>query len=236
MAFTMNSYARFRADFDRPQFIHEPSGEELADFLAEGLADHGIAARKADDADFQHYLECDCGNSQIELAVGVDVFDDNGDDHWSIMLCRPSKSFFRRKGPSSDTLAILHAVSETIGKSERITDIRWYPLFDTPETLSLIPYSHGPDLSPNFYEQVHPLIRLEWTLNGIAFPAWCAFCLLTAILVPLEPQFGELGSRVLQYGFGITLVSFFAVPIVLGRLIHRAGSRRLDDEDNKVQT
>jgi hypothetical protein len=237
MAFKMNTYVRFRADFDRPKSIHEPSGEELADFLIEGLADHGIAAQRSDDADFQHYLECNCGDSQIKLAVGLDVFDDNGDDHWSIMLCcRPSKSFFRRKVPSSDTLPILHAISDTIGKTERIKDIRWYPLFDTPEALSLIPYSHGPDLSPNFYEQVHPLIRLEWSLIRIAFPAWCVFCLLTAILVPLGPQFGELGSRVLQFGFGITLVLFFATPIVLGRLIHRAGSRRLDNEDIKVQT
>ena len=219
----LNYYVDLRADFKHPDSIDEPSGEELAAILAEGLPTHGITVLKTEGIDFSYFVECVSGSSTIELMVGDDFLLDDADNRWYIQPCK-DRSFFSRKDQfESDCRTLLLAVDKTLRGCSRISDIRWFPFFETPDYLALLPYSSGPVRAPDFMEQLHPLIRFDWRvsriLSAIASPLGIILgFLLFVVLTGITPKFvGYIALVATILVFGLWAV----VPMVLSWLIGR---------------
>jgi hypothetical protein len=176
--------------------------------------------------DLAHCVECKSGSSTIELMVGAELRDD-ANDRWYIQPCTKKSLFGPKKVPSSDCRSLLLAVDEVLQASERVSDIRWYPSFDTPEYLALMPHSGGPVRDADFDDRLHPLIRFYWKLDritsAIAHPLGVAsFFVLACILIVVAPRSGPVIMAVL---FLTVLALCTIVPMILSVVVSREAKR-----------
>jgi hypothetical protein len=158
--------------------------------------------------------------------VSADFLNDE-DSRWHIQPCAKRSFFGRKDHPESDYRTLLLAVDKTLRDCSHISDIRWFPFFDTPDYLALLPYSSGPVRAADFQEQLHPLIRLDWQISrissAIASPLGLAlgfvFLLLIAAIAPAFVRYIAFAV------FVFMLVLMVVVPMVLGSLIRRQARR-----------
>ncbi|MBB3210535.1 hypothetical protein FHS27_006382 [Rhodopirellula rubra] len=222
----LHYYVDLCGDLRRPESIEEPSGDELAAILADGLPKHGVAVLKNEGVDFSHYLDCDVDGSTVELMVGAEVLDDTN-NRWYIQPCAKRNFFGRETVPDATYRTVLLAVDAVIRSSPRISDVRWFPCFDTPEYLTLMPGANSPIRAPDYADNAHPLIRAYWNLNAITniclHPVFMvSFFLLTIVLVGTFPNVGPAIITVLFFSI---LALMTVVPFVLSIFVGRAAKR-----------
>ena len=223
----LHYYVDLCGDFRRPASIEEPSGDELAAILADGLPEHGVAVLKNEGVDFSHYLDCDVDGCTVELMVGAEVLDDTN-NRWYIQPCA-KRNFFGRETVSDATYrTLLLAVDAVIRSSPRISDVRWFPCFDTPEYLALMPVASNPIRTPDYADNLHPLIRTYWNLNSIS-----NLCVhpISLVLFFVLASFGSflfpaIGPMVASIVFFTALGIMTVVPFVLSIFINREAHRR----------
>jgi len=226
MKFDLHHYVDFQGDFERPESFDEPSGEELADFLADALTRDGIAIVSVEGMDFAHYVDCECGASTIELMVGAEVADDR-DDRWYVQPCRKHSFFGYKPVHDPDLRRLLLSVDKALRHCSRVSDVRWYPAFDTAEYLALMPYSDSPIPQPDYGSDLHPLIWLYWNLNQltgkITHPlAIVGFIILVCVCMVAAPESAMVVTSFLFFtAFGLMTV----VPFLLSILISREAQR-----------
>ncbi len=223
---TLNYYVDLKADFNRVESLEKPSGEELANIIATGLPSHGITIRKIEGVDFCHYIECDVGSSTIELMVGEQLLDETK-SRWDIQPCAKRSIFGRDRVPDENYRLLLSAVDTMLRECDRISDIRWFPGFETPEYLALMPYSAGPIRDPDYEKRLHPLTRLDWLLNRAANLTWgpigiISFVILACVLGVLMPK---TFVPVITVLFFAILALGTIIPFVLSVLMRREAKR-----------
>lgn len=226
MKIDLHYYVTLRADFPRPESIEEPTGADLAAILSAGLAQRNIKIAKTEAVDFANYVECELGSSSIELMVGAELLDD-ANDLWYIQPCAKRTYFGSKKVSENDFRKLLIAVNDVLQNCERISEIRWFPSFDTPEYLALMPRSDGPIADPDYFDKLHPLIRVYWRLNQITgfvvSPIGViGFFVLACILVFAIPQFGVHIVTVLFFS---ALAMMTVVPFILSIFVNREANR-----------
>jgi len=197
--------------------------------LADALARDGIAIIRNEGVDFAHYVECQAGISTIELMVGAELID-GGNDRWYVQPCRKRTFFGHKQMIDTDLRAILLSVDGALRDCPRVSDIRWYPSFDTPEYLALMPRSDGPVPESDYGSSLHPLIRFYWRLNQvtgmITHPLGIVgFFILVCGLMVAAPESGKVIASAL---FFTALAFMTVVPFVLSILVSRE-ARRLSD-------
>lgn len=228
----LHSYVDVRADFPRPESIDVPTGSELATILADELPKHGVQATKSKDVDFAHYVECSMRASTIELMVGAEYLDE-ADNRWYVQVC-PKRTFFGRQAVTySDYRELLLAVDAVLRECDRVSEIRWFPNFEVPEYLALMPRADGPIRAPDYIQQLHPLIWFDWQLdrisNQIVSPLGIlSFFILACVLAFACPG---IGPAVVFFLFCFALVLMTVVPGVLWTLIAREANRRKRHSD-----
>ena len=216
----LNYYVDLRADFKRPESIEEPTGGELAGILAAGLPAYGITVNKNKGVDSCHYVACVAGSSIIELMVSTQIFDET-EERWDIL---PNAS---DTVPVSDYRTLLMAVDSVLRNCDRISDIRWFPQFETPEYLALMPSSPGPIRDANLKDCVHPLIHCYWSLNrvnnAITHPiAVISYFLFVCVLFALTP---DVAAPIASVTFFTALALMTVVPFMLSLFVDREAKR-----------
>ncbi len=223
----LHYYVDLRADFKRPESIDEPTGAELAAIIGDGLPKHGVTVCKNEGVDFAHYVECVAGSSRIELMVGAEVLSEE-DNRWYIQPCAKRTFFGCQAVSNSDYRMLLLAVDAILRECQRVSDIRWFPTFETPEYLALMPYANGPIRDPDYAHHLHPLIWFDWQLNRITNLivrplGIISFFLLSCVLVVALPAVGPVVITVLFFS---ALALMTVVPFVLSILVDRAAKRK----------
>ena len=223
----LHYYVDLCGDFRRPTSIEEASGDELAAILADGLPDHGVTVLKNEGIDFSHFLDCDVDGCVVELMVGAEVLDDTN-NRWYIQPCAKRNFFGRETVPDTVYRKLLLAVDAVLRSSPRISGIRWFPCFDIPEYLALMPADDSPIRSSDYADNPHPLIRTYWKLNSIS-----SICVhpISLILFFLLASFGSflfpaIGPAIASIVFFTVLGMMTVVPFVLSIFINREASRR----------
>ncbi|MEM9941417.1 MAG: hypothetical protein AAF939_07470 [Planctomycetota bacterium] len=223
----LHYYVNLCGDFRRPVSIEEPSGDELAAILADCLPGHGVTVLKNQGVEFSHFLSCDVDGYIVELMVGAEVLDDTN-NRWYILPYSKRNFFGRETVPDTVYRKLLLAVDAVLRSSPRISGIRWFPNFDTPEKLALMPFADSPIRAPDYGDNLHPLIRTYWKLNVITsiclHPAFLvSFFLLTVVVVGTFPNVGPVVTMVLFFSI---LALMTVVPFVLSVFVGREAKRR----------
>lgn len=226
MKIDLHNYVDMRADFHRPAAIDQPTGGELAAILAAGIAQRDIRVTKTEAVDFANYVECEVGTSSIELMVGAE-FLNGANDRWYVQPLAKRTFFGTKEVSENDYRELLLALDDVLKNCDRVSDIRWYPSFDTPEYLALMPRSDGPIPEPSYFDNLHPLIWIYWRLNQIIeflespIGFW-GFVILACILLGAIPQFGMYIVTLL---FFTSLAMMTVVPLVLSIFVSREAKR-----------
>jgi hypothetical protein len=129
---------------------------------------------------------------------------------------------------SSDLRAVLQSVDGALRRCSRVSDVRWYPSFDTPQYLALMPYSDEPIPEPDYGSKPHPLIGLYWRLNNvtemITSPVTAiGFFLFAFTLTVIAP---EVGLVVIMVLFFAALAVMILAPLMLSILVSHEAQRR----------
>jgi len=218
-------YVHFKADFSRPDNVMGPTGEELAEILFAGLTEEGIEVTKAQEFDVANYLECQLGSSEIELLVGADL-EAKSNDQWYISSCQKRGNFRDKPIPEEVYRDFLIDVNNVIHNSPRISEIRWFPGYDTLDVLSLMPLSDSPVRSPGYDDEILPLIRTYWRMNWMLYhPIFLmVFFLFAGLLLSTVPvlwrEFVATGLCLIWFGM------FFVDMVVLPTLISWEAKRK----------
>lgn len=227
-----NYFVDMKADFPWPESADEPAGEELANILAAGLPRHGIEVVKVEGDEYCYWVECLVGATNIDLNVSAEMLDDQH-HRWQIIPWKqPNSSFGRREDPDPDYRVLMLAIDPVLKECDRISDIRWFPTYETPDYLALLPHSSGPIRDPDYEARLHPLIRLDQRIERITelffrplgFTLAIVFVLL---IVNTFPHYAGQITGALFLGFVILAV---IIPNVLtsrvGREAKRISSKR----------
>lgn len=222
----LHYYVDLCGDFRRPESIVEPSGDELAAILSDGLPDHGVAVLKNEGIDFSHFLDCVVDGCTVELMVGAEVLDDTN-SRWYIQPCAKRNFFGRQAIPDAAYRTLLLAVDTVLHSSTRISKIRWFPSFDSPEYLTLMPSANSPIRAADYADNLHPLIRAHWNL--IAVTNACVHP-ISVILFFIFASFGSLlfpavGPTIASVVFFAALATMTVVPFVLSIFVNREAKR-----------
>jgi len=222
----LHFYVDLRGDFRRPESIEEPSGDELAAILANGLPEHGVAVLKNEGIDFSHYLDCDVDGCTVELMVGAEVLDGTN-NRWYIQPYAKRNFFGRETVPAAAYRKLLIAVDAVLHSSPRISDIRWFPSFDTPEYLALMPAASTPIRADDYADNLHPLIRTYWSLN--TFTNACVHP-VSLILFFVFASFGSflfpgIAPMIASVVFFAALAMMTVVPFMLSIFVNREAKR-----------
>lgn len=230
MATELNNYVDFKWDFARPKVVDglpvEPLGAELATFLANRLPGLGIEVLTVDKSEEGSYLICRSNASTIELMVSFDYWDME-DARWSILVCRKRTFWGKSNYPEVDVRGLLYAVDKILKESGRITDIRWFPGFETSDYLSLMRPSDGPIRCPDLDQDLPFALRLDRfsrRLANVYLP--CVFIgglIIVALFGRTFPKLPSVFGGVCTIMF---LVALFVLPIAVGRFVHHAAQQR----------
>ena len=229
----LHYYVHFQADFIRPASYDEPSGQELAAVLADGLPLYGINVEKVEGLDFAHYLQCVSGSSTIELMVGAEL-DMEREQLWYVQPCAKRSIFQRSVVPFEDYRDLLLAVDATLQRCDRVTAIRWFPAFETNDYLSLMPEATSPLRAADYEASLHPLIRLQWRLNRLLHVAVSpmtllgSFCLVMIVAVWMP----QIVAPLVSFLFFSVLILAIAAPFIISVLIART-ARQVSPVDEK---
>ena len=222
----LHYYVDLCGDFRRPESIDEPSGDELAAILADGLPEHGVTVLKNEGIDFSYYLDCDVDGCTVELMVGAEILDDTS-SRWYIQPCAKRNFFGRQTVPDAACRQLLLAVDAVLHSSPRISGIRWFPSFDAHEYLALMPAANGPIRAADYADNLHPLIRTYWNLNAVTniclHPIFMiSFFLSTIVLVSAFPNAGPV---IVTIVFFFILALMTVVPFILSIFVGREVKR-----------
>jgi len=227
----LHYYVDLCGDFRRPASIEEPSGDELAAILADGLPKHGVTVLKNEGIDFSHFLDCDVDGCTVELMVGAEDLDETN-NRWYIQPCAKRSFFGRQVVPDATYRKLLLSVDAVLRSSPRISGIRWFPSFNTPAYLALMPAASSPIRAADYADNPHPLIRTYWRLNAITnaclHPIFMIlFFLSTVVLVFAFPNAGPV---VVTIFFFSVLAIMTAVPFILSVFVGREAKRSADGD------
>ena len=224
-------YAELKTDFPPPENYLKPTGGMLARIIVDGLRKHKFDVSEPEAVDFANYVECKMGNCIFELMIGAEVNEDE-DNRWYVLPSLKKRKCRTTEATREDLQKLLIALSHVLNQSERVSDLSWYPAFDTPEFLALMPKSSSPVPGPDYLEQVHPLIRFYWRsnmfFNRLHSPlAILSFFMFTCLMFVAFQQVGAYIS------FSIFLIGFLATiltPIVVSILVART-AKQLEYKD-----
>jgi hypothetical protein len=158
--------------------------------------------------------------------VGAELLDDEH-NRWYIMPCRKRSTFDRKDHLESDYRQLMLAIDPVLKNCDRISDIRWFPGFETPDYLALLPHSLGPIRDADYETRLHPLIRLDRRIDritdAIASPVrvFLGFVFACTLVIAL-PKYGVSIVTALFFGFLFLVV---VVPIIVGARMSKEAKR-----------
>jgi len=210
----LNTFIDLIGDFPKPIGHDDTPGKELAELVADGLAQRGFSDLQVMDGDFGFYVICTQGNCQLEAMVTVDDCTDM--QRWQIITnfrVPLLERVFRRPWPQIFE-DFLFAIDNILHESDRVTSIRWYPYFETSDYLALQPHSEGPIRELSADKQLPLLIRmdryLEWIFQRITSPIGIAVAF--AIFISLGGTFSPTIA-------GVVALIFFVAVLLIGAVI-----------------
>ncbi len=112
--------------------------------------------------------------------VGAEVLGEEK-DRWYIQACSKESYFTRKDHPKADYRRLLLAVDATLQENDRVADIRWFPGYETPNYLALLPHSSGPLRDADYEQQLNRWVRLDWRFNRITNVAFSPVGFLLAV-------------------------------------------------------
>jgi|GEM_PF-4036924 len=209
----LNLYAVVDADFARAKSFEVPSGKELAQVIADGLADQDVQVERVEPVDFCYAVKCDLGGIQVQFEVGEEIPPDES-DAWSIQICAPDASKKQVDSAFVEIEKLLMALDHVLKTSERISEVRWYPSFETPGFLALMPALSGPTRSPDYESQLHPLTRYDQWWDRSKVPMYGCLSGLGAVLIgaALKLDFVMQAGTLLFLG---AILAMMVVPLCL---------------------
>jgi hypothetical protein len=140
MAEALNTFADFIGDFPYvPGWTEDPKvalpGKDVAALLANGLRKRGFTIGKFEAVDYGHFLDCESGGFTFEISVTVD-------DPWQMkrwtVQCPSTASWWTSITGQTDHAAhrnLLMAIHDVLSRSNRISDLRWFPSVEPADHL-----------------------------------------------------------------------------------------------------
>jgi len=230
----LNYYVLFRGDFPWPDDEYFAASDELAEFLEQGLQERGLVIEKIDRSELGHYFTLKVGDVSINLLVSADILiDETG--QFSLMPFENTTFWGRPVSPShEDYRDLLTAINEVLQESERVSDIRWFPSFETSEYLNLMPPSEGPIREPTFEDNLPTVIKWDIFLTritrpSVAIPLFLLIALGFMIVSVIEPK---LQPMLIAIGVTLFLSMIFLIPLVMCICLRSLIKRQQSEQDS----
>jgi hypothetical protein len=118
------------------------------------------------------------------------------------------------------------SIDKVLKGSNRISDVRWFPSFETPDYLSLMRPSNGPLREPQLDSDLSFALKFERAnvlFVNFGLPGIAIFGIVVAVL--FKNVFPESVNWIWGAIGTLFLVSVFILPCVVGRLILHEAQR-----------
>jgi len=118
-------------------------GEDLADYLVEGLKERGFEIKSVEDVEFAFLIKCISGTIKYEIMVGLDSIYNR---YWEVSL-NPRYGFFSRllgQIEEKELEELLKGIHTVLKLNSSIVGIRWYKSYGDQDSIKNKDYSTYP--------------------------------------------------------------------------------------------
>lgn len=227
----LNTFIDLIGDFPKPTVLDDTPGKELSDLLAAGLAKRGFKVTQVMDEGLGYHITCRQENYLFRATVTID--DLITIQRWNIITDFKVpfvERVLRRPWPSGFE-HFLFAINDVLRESDRVTSIRWFPYFDTPNYLAIQPASEGP--IPELSADTHlPLvIRFDRFLNWLNHLAGSptGIVVTIAFLIGLGMVFSPTVAGIVSLVYFVVLLLICVVfPMFIGLYVAFTARKRCE--------